>query len=155
MSILFHAGKVLKDRNREVVREGKPGAKAIRWDTNGQPTDYAEEDKRDAVHGYVAIMALDSTLKSDQKELEGEPGKWVKAVRKREKIAEKIVAALNEGDGWVELDDDHRDVLVDRLAHCAVHMSNANIGPVVEALLEPPQKRPASGLRAVQEAQAS
>lgn len=144
--MLFYVKTVLKDRDGIAVRDPKPGeTPKSRTQPNGQMQLYFEESqKRDALFGHVALAALDATVPTDRKEMEADAAKWVKAVARREDVADKVRVALL-GDGWAEFPDDHRDMLVERLGQCLVIGTfaggNAVVGPVVSALLKPPAAR--------------
>lgn len=141
--IHFHAAAPLKDRNGITQKQAKPEAKPSKLATPTSAAEYEDEDMREAVHADPCLMALDSPLGSDKKAFDGDPAKWVKAVMRREEIADAIREAV-DGDGWVEMDDGDRDLLMDRLAECALHMTNANLGPVLRALKRATKHKPES-----------
>lgn len=145
--MLFHASQVLTDRRGKPMREPKPGERQKRDEKTNEPLGFDEHQLRDVTHGDIAMLALDSTLHGDDDEMKKDPAKWVKAVMRREKISTAIAKAINEGDGWVELDvsqrDNQRDLLMDRLALLVTHSGLRTVGPVLEALENPTKERPA------------
>jgi hypothetical protein len=144
--MLFHASAILKDREGKPYRDPKPGeeAKTHRMLPNGQMAPhYEDSQKRDMLFGHLAIQALDATIGSDSKDMQADPAKWVSKIMEREETASAIRAAL-DGDGWVDLKKDQRDMVAERLAQTVtmINLGNAAIGQVVWALQHPAAKKP-------------
>ena len=140
--MLFHASKTLKDRRGQPMREAKAGEKRKTAEKTGLPLDWADDQLRDLTHGDVAMLALDSTLHGDEDDMRKNPAEWVKSVLLREDISRPISEALTSGDGWVEIDVAQRNLLKDRLAKLVVLHGLRTVGPVLEALANPPKERP-------------
>lgn len=144
-TVLFKACDVLKRRDGRVFRDPKPGEEPhYRTLPGGESQAYYEDKQRKDVRaGDIAVIALDSTLPSDKKEMEKDASKWVRAVKKRAELAEAITAALNDMTE-VELIDTDRDIIAERIGECvaigAYAAGNAIAGPVVFALMEAPKK---------------
>ena len=133
--MLFHAAEILTDRRGTAFQEPKPKAKP---QANGT---FADADMREVSYGDMAMAALDASLETDKKEMEADPAKWVRAVMKRETISGKIQAGLT-GDGWVDLSDEQRDLVCDRLAQITGRTTLAMVGPVIAVLQNPPKEKP-------------
>jgi hypothetical protein len=140
--MLFHAGKVLVDRRGQPVRQPKPNEKPRRDEKTNEIVGFDDDQLRDTTHAEVALQALDSTLHGDEDEMKKDPAKWVKAVNRREEISRPIAESVTTGDGWVEIDVAQRDLLEERLAKLVVLQGLRMVGPVLEALKNPPKERP-------------
>jgi hypothetical protein len=136
--MLFKTTQVATDRNGIIFREPTPGAKPD--PATGR---YSPEDMRPQTYGGIAISVLDVTLPSDNKAMQSAPDRWVKMVMRREETVQAIRAGMDSGDGWAELADDRRDLLVERLAEALTlpGLSNAMIGPVIGVLMNPPKEK--------------
>ncbi len=146
--MMFNAKEVLLNRQGDPFREPKAGEKPKVDQRTGANLGFEESQKRDVRYGDVAMGALDSTLEGDEKHLREAPDRWVRAVMRREEISRAIAAALNSGDGLVDLEKTEVDLLKDRLAVYGLRMGIAMVGPVMTVLERQPAElaRKANGV---------
>lgn len=135
--MLFHASATLTDRHGDPFREPKPSERP------DPKTGFADEQLRVLRHGDIALSALDAAVEGDEKLMKDDPPKWVKAIIRRDEVSRIISEAMN-GDGWAKINEEQRDLMVDRLALCALRLNVAMVGPVMHALRHPPENRPAA-----------
>lgn len=137
--MLFNAGAVLENRAGEPFREPKPGEKPKIHPVTGAPH-FDDDQFKNLRYGDIALNALDNAVEGDEKLLKESADKWVKAIMKREAISARISAAL-KGDGWVNLKEEQKDMLVERLGLSAIRLGLALVGPVMDVLENPPEEK--------------
>jgi hypothetical protein len=130
---IFDVTTKLYDRATGVpLKEVKVGSKPA-FDPKTNSMFYADSDMVEITHGQIAMVALDTTLESDKKDMESDPSKWVRSVMKRESISARISTAIKESK-TVEFSEEEIDIIVDRLAQITLKLSLTMTGPVITAL---------------------